>query len=139
MFRLDFDWEFNYKPLAISTGKNLPIIIPVLKSTSKSIREIDVPAIVDTGSELTVFQGQYANSVGIVINKGVPDRITAFGGWYNVYIHKVILIIQGHEFLTEVCFPDQQILRNILGRSFLSLVKLGVDEKYQLFYMSPNN
>lgn len=138
MYRLNFDWEFYYSPLPFPPYRDHPIVIPVLKDTSKSTREIDVPAIVDTGSELTIFQGQYANSIGITINKGKRDIISTFGGYYDVYVHSVILIIRGYEFQTDVCFPDQKIPRNILGRSFLNLVKLGLDEKYQTFYMSPN-
>ena len=137
MISLNFNWTFYYKTLGV-TPDYRPIIIPVLKRTEKSTQEIDVPAIVDTGADFSIFQGNYATAIGITIRNGRPENINVFGGWFQVYMHQVILIIENHVFPTEIGFPDQPIPRNILGRNFLKLVKLGVDEKIDEFYLTPN-
>ena len=60
-------------------------------------RETDLFARVDTGASFCIFQRVHAETLGIVVEPGVPARISTVTGSFVAYGHRVALSVLGIE------------------------------------------
>jgi hypothetical protein len=89
-----------------------------------------------TGSTLCVFQHEIAERLGIKVEDGIEDYISAMGTILKVYGHDVMLVLDELSMDLIVYFPAyQQIPRNLLGRQgFLQRILFGLDDYEGVVY-----
>ena len=129
---LRFDWTFEYRRRA---GKLFPLLAIGLDLAEG--HPVSTEGLVDTGAELSVFDGAVALSAGIDPTRApaavVP--LTGFaGGVRRAYLHPAVLYIGSpmkyERLATEVAFThpgEGNLTFNVLGRrGFLNQVHFGV-------------
>jgi Aspartyl protease len=113
-------------------GIALPVIIAANGLTEA------VTAAIDTGSTLCVFQREVAESLGVTVEDGIEDYVSAMGTIIRVYGHEATLTVGDLALDLFVYFPDyQNIPRNLLGRQgFLQRLRFGLDDYKGIVYLS---
>ena len=127
MPKLDFRIEYQYKD---ERGILLPVALRY------SDRETDFFARVDTGASFCIFQRLHAETVGIVVESGIPIRISTVTGGFRAYAHRVALGVPGIEVEATVYFAEDPAMpRDVLGQAgWLDRMRLGlVDHDHQLY------
>src|SRR5947209_20494946 len=75
------------------------------------------PATIDTGASYCLFERQYADLLGLVIEKGERRIFATVTGRFEAYGHEVLVGVLGVECASIVYFfADDAIERNVLGR-----------------------
>jgi hypothetical protein len=101
---------------------------------------IDIDAVLDSGTALSLFDGSLATAIGLNILNGVrrsyqPTRGQSIDG----YLHRVRL---SHEelgnFDMQIGFSIDQISRNLLGRDFFDQIQIGFREHQTSFFITPS-
>lgn len=110
------------------------VVLPVMILAGDRAEAVN--AAVDTGSTLCVFQHEIAERLGIRVEDGIEDYVSAMGTIIKVYGHEVTLVVEELSMDLIVYFPAyQQIPRNLLGRQgFLQRVLFGLDDYEGVVY-----
>jgi len=105
-----------------------------MRATSNR-HSIDIPAIVDTGTQFTIVSAEYALGLDIDIHSGnrkifSPTR----GGALIAWGHNLEVTLFGERFECEMFFSEERLTRSLLGRDILAETQLGLREHHgQLF------
>ena len=101
-------------------------------------RETDFFARVDTGASFSIFQRLHAQTVGIVVESGVPTRISTVTGGFLTYAHRVALGVLGIEVEAAVYFAEDPAMpRDVLGRTgWLDRMRLALVDHDRQLYLS---
>ncbi len=111
---------------------NQGIVIPVILRLSLE-REVRLEAKLDTGAAFCLFSRQYAETLGLEVERGHRVDFSTAAGNFVAYGHEVTLVAMGFE-LTGMCyfFESVAINKNVLGRNgWLNKIRLGVDDTNQ--------
>jgi hypothetical protein len=95
-------------------------------------------ARVDTGASFCIFQRRHAERVGIVVESGVPTRISTVTGGFVAYAHRVALGVLGIEVDATVYFAEDPAMpRDVLGQTgWLDRIRLGLVDHDRQLYLS---
>ena len=129
MPKLSFRIEYQYK-------RERGILLPV--ALRYGGREADLFARVDTGASFCIFQRVHAETLGIVVESGVPARISTVTGSFVAYAHGVALAVLGIEVEAMAYFAaDPAMPRDVLGQTgWLDRMRLGLVDHDQQLYLS---
>ena len=96
-----------------------------------------VNAAIDNGSTLCVFQREIAERLGINVEEGIEEHVSAMGTIIRVYGHEVTLVLGELSLDLFVYFPAyQHIPRNLLGmQGFLQRFLVGLDNYEGFVYL----
>ncbi|GEM_PF-1101600 len=144
MPQIEFEYQFNYRPLFVETRSQklltppLPVIEVAL--TYKTVVTTDF-ALIDSGSTFSVFTREIADELGIEVLQGRVQRLSTLGGSLLAYGHGIeIEIAPNLRYQTEVLFTEYPVPRNLLGHNgFLDQVAVALRSKYGLIYLNPEN
>jgi hypothetical protein len=101
-------------------------------------RRLEVETKLDTGAAFCLFERNYAEGLGIEVESGYKRRLHTPTGSFDAYGHEVTLKTLDLEFDLTVFFAaDYAIQRNLLGRNWLRLVRLGLVDYEGLLYLKP--
>ena len=64
-------------------------------------------AIVDSGANVSLFQYEVADLLGIKATEGKKIPLSGIGGKIHGYLHKIPIQIGGHRFHCRVCFSKE--------------------------------
>lgn len=100
---------------------------------------IDMDAHLDSGAELSLFNGDFLTALNITLINSKPKGYSpTVGPSVTGYMHNVRLTVPGvGNFDLEVGFSDVPIRRNLLGRDFFNLVQIGFREHQLQFFIDP--
>ena len=74
-------------------------------------------AIVDSGANVSLFQYEVAELLGIKLMQGRKIPLSGIGGKISGYLHTIRLEVGGHLFSCQVCFSKElRVPLNLLGR-----------------------
>jgi hypothetical protein len=125
---LEFDELYEYNTLL--SGIDLPIQL----SLGDNIAEFR--AKLDTGSTHCIFNREFGEKLGLIIEDGELLRVSTVLGTFVAYGHEVSLSVLSIKTHSMVYFAaDEYFSRNVLGRQgWLDRVKLGlIDYEAKLF------
>ena len=117
---------------------------PLLSFRVSSFREpglsVDVDAVVDSGAERSLFDGQVGALLGLDLLDGTELKFeTMAGGILAAKLHAIRL---SHAdlgtFDFEIAFSSSGIRRNILGRDFFDLAQIGFREYHLELFITPS-
>ena len=101
--------------------------ITLLVSLAYGQQLLSVEAKLDTGAAYCLFERRYAQRLGIEVESGHPLRMATLTGSFLAYGHELTLWVLDHPFELMVYFAaDENIHRNLLGRNWVRLTRLGV-------------
>jgi len=127
-----YRWTFPYRHQA---GRPAPLVPLTLRIQDF---EVDVAALLDTGAELTLFDGRGLRAAGVDIFDGPSIPLQGFLGTSTVaYQHTIGVVIEDVEIVLPVCFTTYPIARQVLGRDLLSFFQVGLRERMLELYLSP--
>lgn len=91
-------------------------------------------AVVDSGANISLFQYEVAEILGITVRKGFKIPLSGIGGRIEGYLHTIPLHVAGHIFPCRVCFSRAlKAPINLLGRdNFFKQFKVTFDEMKRL-------
>jgi hypothetical protein len=133
-------WALNFNEKIIyphnKQGINLTIVLQ-----RGNEPPISIETKLDTGSTFCIFQPQYAELLGLEIEKGEPEIVRAATEKFIVYGHELTLKVVNLEWEATVYFVlDKLFPVSVLGRiSFLDRLKIGLVDYEQLLYLSSYN
>ena len=142
MPQIEFEYQFNYRPLFVETRSQklltppLPVIEVAL--TYKTVVTTDF-ALIDSGSTFSVFTREIADELGLEVLQGRVQRLSTLGGSLLAYGHEIeIEIAPNLRYQTELLFTEYPVPRNLLGHNgFLDHATLALRSKYGLIYLNP--
>ncbi len=122
-YRLDYDTKVAGAVLQVVIGANGRVQY--------------VNAAIDNGSTLCVFQREIAERLGINVEEGIEEHVSAMGTIIRVYGHEVTLVLGELSLDLFVYFPAyQHIPRNLLGRQgFRQRFLVGLDDHGGFVYL----
>jgi hypothetical protein len=129
-YEIVYRYRFSYD--LDDVGIALPVILNANAGAESVI------ATIDCGSTLCVFQREIAERLGIAVEDGIEDYVSAIGTIIKVHGHEVTLTLGELALDLFVYFPAyQQIPRNLLGRQgFLQRLRFGLDDYEGFVYLS---
>ena len=103
--------------------------------------ELEVQCHLDSGAEVSLFDGQIAHGTGLGLQRGDVQVFSASSGAkLAARLHRVRLPHEDlGEFELRVGFSEQQLARNLLGRDFFSLFHVGFQERRSTLLFSPED
>lgn len=127
-----YEHTFDYR--IGENNKRFPGFLIRLKNR---VNIVDTDTFLDSGAEYSLFNGGFATAIGLSLLDGVARTYrTANKTEISARLHRVALWIpELGEFTLTLGFSLDDITRNILGRDFFSLVRIGFDEREQLFHV----
>ncbi|MDX2031434.1 MAG: hypothetical protein SF339_12235 [Blastocatellia bacterium] len=104
-------------------------------------RQTEFKAKVDSGSSACIVARNYGEDLGLMIEKGHPQRFETVTGGFQTYGHEVTLSAGGLDLTTIVYFAaDPGITRNVLGRQgWLDRLRIGLVDYEGKLYLSHFN
>lgn len=100
-------------------------------------QDLLVEAKLDTGAAYCLFERTCAERLGIRVESGYKRRLNTLTGGFEAYGHEVTFRMLDLEFVLTAFFAaDYAISRNLLGRNWLRLVRLGLVDYDSLLYLS---
>ena len=120
--------KFPYKRYHITFRRP---VIPVV--ICYGTRELQYEALVDSGADVSLFDWEIANALGIKTTGGTPYEVLGVGGGISVYyFHTVVLTVGEVSYKTKIGFTGnptgQTIPYGILGqRGFFDKFIVGFD------------
>ncbi len=93
----------------------------------------------DSGAEVSLFDGEIAHGIGLELQSGAAQSYsTSSGATLAARLHRVRI---RHEELGEhelrVGFSEQRLARNLLGRDFFNLFRIGFRERQSILLFEP--
>ena len=111
------------------------IAVPVFLSSGGL--EAEVFAKVDIGAEVCLFERNVALALDLDVEKGHPLWLETLTGSFLAYGHEVTVTTLELSFVLTVYFAgNDAINRNLLGRSWLRLTRIGVVDYEGKLYLS---
>ena len=119
------------------TDRENGISIPVMLSFGE--REVQLPAVVDTGSTYCLFERSFGESLGLDIEAGMRQEFRTAAGHFLAFGHELTLSTLGIDVdATVYFFADEAIRKNVLGRrGWLDRVRLAIVDYEQILYLAP--
>jgi len=109
----EFEYQFNYRPLFLETGsqKFLTPLLPVIEVTLSHEEVVTTDlALIDSGSNFSIFTREIADELGIEVIQGRVQRLSTLGGSLLAYGHELeIEITPTLHYKTEVLFTEYPI------------------------------
>ncbi len=142
MVRLDFSYQFNYRPLLSEAKgqKALTLPLPVMEVAllHKGLVTTDL-VLIDSGATYSLFSREIADELEIDISQGRVQKLTTLGGPLLAYRHKVMLeITPGFRYQAEILFAEYPIPRNLFGQiGFFDHVTVALRSRLGLIYVKP--
>lgn len=102
-------------------------------------KAVELTAMLDTGASYCIFQRTYGESLGLVIENGIPESFgLANGNQFRAYGHEVTLTAINIEVDGIVYFADDNsIRRSVLGRQgWMDKLRLGLVHYDGYLYLS---
>ena len=101
--------------------------------------ELAVHCHLDSGAELSLFDGQIALGIGLELRRGeVKAYGASSGATFLARLHRIRLShVELGEHELRVGFSEQPIARNLLGRDFLRLFQIGFWESPSTLLFTP--
>ena len=133
-------WTLNFNEQIIyphnRQGINLTVALQRGNETLLSVQ-----TKLDTGSTFCIFQPQYAELLGLEIEKGEPEIVRAATDKFTAYGHELTLKIANLEWEATVYFvPDKHFPVSVLGRiGFLDRLRIGLIDYEQILYLNSYN
>ena len=114
-------------------GIELPITI-----SSGPGRSVSILAKVDTGAACCIFQREYAEELGIDVEKGQQTKFRTATGSFETYGHQVALSCFEWDFEAVVYFAQaHEFSRNVLGlQGWLDKLRFGLVHHDQSLFLS---
>lgn len=134
MTTLNFNAQYAYDQTPF--GIEIPVVLLV------GDLEVRLNAKVDTGAQYCIFQRDYADQLGIVVESGIEIKIwTAGGTSFTVYGHEVRMSCLDWEIDTTVYFAEALgFNRNVVGRTgWLQQFRFGLIDSDSTLYLSHYN
>lgn len=129
---LRFSTKYLYS--AAATGITLPVL---LRLASRSVL---LPAKLDSGSDLCVFQRDYAEVLGVRVEDGERLPVSTVTGSFVTFGHDLSLEVCGLSFECRVCFYEERhFRRNVLGRTWLQKCRVAIVEHDSTVFLSHYN
>jgi hypothetical protein len=139
---IDYNFEYPYRPMG-PDGLHFPVLQVGLENPNDSERQVDTFVYVDSGSRITVLDGEIAQDIGINFTEGEEQQLGSIaGGSIQGWLNNINLHLEGFPpVLLRVAFvdPSFKIRRQLLGRDFFYHVQIGFWEYARLLYLSPNS
>jgi len=109
---------------------------PILVLTLKKIG-VDIPSVVDTGTESSLFSGDIARLLEIepIQNGNRKSFASILGYSLDAYGHEVDFLVDNIPITDIIYFPEGKLPRNLLGRNLLAQLQIGFREYHQEFYL----
>jgi len=99
---------------------------------------IDATCLLDTGAERTLLDGRVLHACEVDLWAGRDVELQGFmGAGVVVYEHDVRIGLKDVVIDMPICFSTGPIARQVLGRDVLALFQVGLRERYQEIYLSP--
>ncbi len=142
MRTLEFEYQFNYRPIFLETRsqKLLTPPLPVIEVALSHHRAATTDfALIDSGSTFSVFTREIADELGIEVRAGRAQRLNTLGGSLLAYGHELEIRISSNlRYLTEILFTEYPLPRNLLGHNgFLDRVAVALRSKHGLICLQP--
>ncbi len=130
MFQVNFENFLEYDTSL--TGISLDV---TLKLSEKAVGFI---AKIDTGADHCIFERQFGEELGLIIENGIPQRFSTATGVFLAFGHNLTLITNDLEFDSYVFFYENDHQKtNVLGRfGWLDRIMLGVIDYEGKLYLS---
>jgi hypothetical protein len=128
MHQLSFTRAHSY------TGRDRGISVPVVLRSGAKLA--DLVATLDTGASHCLFEGEYADELGLELTSGVLTRFRTANSTFDAYGHEVEINVLGIVAQSLVYFfVEPSIRKNVLGRlGWLDRVRVGlVDHDSELY------
>lgn len=99
--------------------------------------------LVDSGADMSLFDWEIGDALGIEIKRGIPCEVLGVGGGISVYyLHTVILVVGGMSYKARVGFADnpsgQMIPYGIVGqRGFFDKFVVSFDLRKEEITLKP--
>jgi hypothetical protein len=137
MVHVSYPYEFPY-PYDLN-GRRFPVLKIEVCAFNQPPQPVAVDACLDSGAELSLFEGWIASEIGLVLLEGTPKIYSpAAGPGVNARMHRIRLSNASlGAFEMEIGFSVDDIRRNLLGRDFFNLIQLGFREHQQTFHILP--
>lgn len=128
--------DFQYRSV---NATFLPILQFQLQHISNG-SAVDVDAVVDTGTMVSLFDGGLGTAIGLDLLTGTSNRWQpTSGSMLQGFLHRVRLV---HDdlgtFEMEIGFSISGISRNLIGRDFLNRIQVGFREHHTTFFVTPS-
>ena len=90
-------------------------------------------AIVDSGANISLFQYEVAELLGLSVKKGKKIPLSGIGGKIHGFLHTIPVNVAGRAIPLKVCFSKElRIPLNLLGRdNFFKYFRVTFDEQRQ--------
>ena len=119
MYELRFQHQYLYS--LNQFGVSLPVYV-----RSGSLKT-HVMAKLDMGADVCLFERRVAIMLDIEVEKGDPRWLETLTGSFLAYGHEVTLTVLEMSFVLTIYFAaNDAINRNLLGRSWVRLTRMGV-------------
>jgi hypothetical protein len=134
---ITYQHECSYRDLG--TGE-APVLALSVSMAANSRNTIDVDAHLDSGAEVSLFNGFIIPSLGgELLNSNRKSFRSTAGDEVIAYLHRVRIVVpEIGNFDWEIGFSDRQIRRNLLGRDFFNRVQIGFRENHLKYYLNPS-
>ena len=109
-------------------GSSLPLVPVSFKNAGTFF------AIVDSGANISLFQADIAELLGLSVTRGQRVPLSGIGGRIAGYLHRIPLTVAGCTFPCKICFSRElRVPLNILGRTdFFRKFRITFDERRRL-------
>ena len=134
MYQVGYQYRFDYRYVPGNPG--LYPVVDIQLSRENFVTSF--PALIDTGSQLSLISGEHALLLGIPITSGKQARLYTLSGAIITWSHAVHVQILDLSFEMELCFSEFNLPRNLLGRNLLEKLEIGLSEQSSALYVSPS-
>jgi hypothetical protein len=130
LLTLTFEEQINYP------DDDRGIILDVVLISDRD-NPVSARVILDTGAGYCIFQRNYADLLGIEIERGFRKEFRTANGGFIAFGHEVSLQISTFDITTTVYFvPDEHFPVSVLGRiGFLDRLQIGLFHCEQLLFI----
>ncbi len=137
MLTVTYDHEFAYA--FGDGGYRSPRLTLRLANPANPAGLLDVEAHLDSGAQLSLFDGGIGRALGIDVLSGQRKTYQSTVGVGVEATHHAVRLEHADlgVFEIEVGFTLGEIRRNLLGRDFFNLTQIGFREHHSAFYITP--
>jgi hypothetical protein len=132
---ISFDHDLDYLDTTFGWA---PALVVAVENPQEPGKSYDTVGFLDTGAEMTLFDGELIQVLGIEMLSGKKQDFSfTQGASMSARQHDVFL---SHPALGKLRFPVYfslgPIHRNLFGRDFLELLQVGFRQYDQMFFLS---
>ena len=136
MVTVEYDHEFPYTH--DDYGKLFPRLTLQLSNPSNEEQAVDLDAYLDSGAEMSLFDGSLSEILGLDLLSGEEwSFVSTAGRALTARLHRIRIVhpVLG-TFDLNVGFSTAGISRNLLGRDFFARIQIGFREHQSVVYMT---